>query len=188
MSYAAVIASAQKKEDQLHETEARWFAVRTKAKSEKYVQVLLQKKHIVAYVPLQRLMKRYKKCTKMHEKPLINSYIFVKIIKPEYLRVIETENVAGFIKFDRAMIAIPENEIELMRRFTLETELEMEAIPGVMPDVGDHVEIKAGNLMGLKGRVMEFKGKRRLLVELETVGYSLLITIDAHFLNKVGRF
>ncbi len=187
MSNAAVIISAKKKEDHLHETESRWFAVRTKAKSEKYVSSLLQKKRINAYVPLQRLMKRYKKCVKMLEKPLINSYVFVKIIKPEYLTVIETENVAGFIKFDRAMIAIPEPEIELMRRFTMETELEMEAIHGALPGVGDLVEIKAGNLMGLKGRALEYKGKRRLLVELETVGYSLLITIDANFLNKVGR-
>jgi len=179
-------AAIDKKSNHLHEAEPRWFAVHTRSRSEKYVCNLLIKKQINSYVPLQRLMKRYKKSTKMLEKPLINSYVFVKIVKGEYLAVLETENVAGFVKFNRNMLAIPETEIDLLRRFILEPGLEIEVVEGTL-SVGDPVEIRAGNLMGLRGRVMELKGKRRFLIELEHIGYSLLITIDGIFLDKLGE-
>lgn len=116
--------------NQLDEKELRWFAVYTRSRSEKLVQRMLTKKGIQAYLPLQRLMRRYTRSTRMVDKPLINCYVFVKIIKPQYVPVLETENVSGFVKFNKDMVAIPEHEIDLMRRITLEDGLEIEAIQG----------------------------------------------------------
>ena len=103
----------------LHETEPKWFAVHTRSKSEKFVQRQLTKKGIHAYVPLQRLMRRYTRSTRIVEKPLINCYVFVQIVKREYVPVLETENVSGFIRFNKELIAIPEAEINVLRRITL---------------------------------------------------------------------
>jgi len=169
----------------LHASEFRWFAVHTRSKSEKFVQRMLSRKGIHAYLPLQKLLRRYTRSTRLVEKPLINSYVFVKIIKNQYVPVLETENVAGFVKFSKNMISIPEEEIEILRRITLEDGLEIEAIPSQFSE-GDSVEISAGNLMGMKGRIIKLEGKRKLQVELGHLGYSLLITIDAAFLEKTG--
>ena len=49
---------------------------------------------------------------------------------------------------------------------------------------GDLVEIAAGTLMGLKGRVLKKEGKRKLQIELVSLGMSLLISLDAAFLEK----
>jgi transcription antitermination factor NusG len=170
----------------LHEQEPRWFAVRTRSKSEKFVQRVLAKKGIHAYLPLQRLLRRYTRSTRMVERPLINCYVFVRIVKEQYVPVLETENVAGFVRFSKNLLAIPESEIEILRRITLEDGLDVEATPGNFAE-GDPVEISAGNLMGLKGRIVQAEGRRRFRVELLTLGYDLLITIDAAFLAKVGR-
>jgi len=169
----------------LHESEPRWFAVHTRSKSEKFVQRMLSKKGIHAYLPIQKLLRRYTRSTRMVEKPLINSYVFVKIIKSEYVPVLETENVAGFVKFSKNMLSIPEDEIDVLRRITLEEGLDVEAIPGQFAE-GDPVEISAGNLLGMKGRIVKLEGKRRMQVELGYLGCSLLITIDANFLAKTG--
>ncbi len=169
----------------LHATEPRWFAVHTRARSEKFVQRLLTKKGIHAYVPLQRLMRRYSRSTRLTEKPLIHGYVFVCITKAHYLPVLETEHVAGFIRFNKNLIAIPEYEMELLRRITLEDGLDVEAIPGALSE-GDPVEISAGNLTGLRGHIIRIEGKRRFQVALERLGYSLLITVDAAFLQKTS--
>ncbi len=169
----------------LDETEPRWFAVQTRAKSEKFVQRQLHKKGIHAYVPLQRLMRRYTRSTRIVEKPLINCYVFVRIVQHQYVPVLETENVMGFIKFDKNLVAIPESEIDLLRRITLEEGLDLEVVTGAL-DEGDPVVISAGNLTGLKGKVVHSAGKNRFQVELETLGYSLLINIDASFLQKLN--
>jgi transcription antitermination factor NusG len=169
--------------NQLHESEPRWFAVFTRSKSEKFVQRALTKKDIECYLPLQQLMRRYTRSTRLVEKPLINCYVFVRIVKNQYVRVLETENVAGFVKFNRNMIAIPEAEIDILRRITLEDGLDVTAVPGAFEE-GDWVEISAGNLMGMKGRVLKVEGKRKFQVELGHLFHSLLITIDAAFLEK----
>ena len=171
--------------NQLHESEARWFAVSTRSKSEKFVQRLLEKKHIQAWLPLQKLMRRYTRSTKMVEKPLLNCYVFVRIVKEQYVPVLETENVVGFVKFNKDLLAIPEHEMEILRRITFETDLELEVVPGAL-QTGDQVEIRMGNLLGMKGRIVKAEGKRKMQVELEHLGYSLLITIDAAFLEKTG--
>lgn len=167
----------------LHDTEPRWFAVHTRSKSEKFVQRMLTKKSIHAWLPLQKLMRRYTRSTRWVEKPLINSYVFVKIVKDQYVPVLETENVAGFVKFSKNLVAIPEAEIDLLKRITLEDGLDVEAVQGSFEE-GDPVEISAGNLMGLRGRIVKVEGKRKFQVELKYLFQSLLITIDAAFLEK----
>lgn len=171
--------------NQLDENEARWFAVCTRSKSEKFVQRMLGKKGIHAYLPLQRLLRRYTRSTRMVEKPLINCYVFVRIVKSQYVPVLETENVTGFVKFNRNMIAIPEYEIDIMRRITLEDGLEVEVVQGNLEE-GDPVEISAGALMGMKGKVIKSAGKNRFQVELNHLFHSLLITIDAAFLERTN--
>jgi transcription antitermination factor NusG len=118
------------------------------------------------------------------EQPLINCYVFVKIAKPEYVPVLETEHVAGFIRFNQNLIAIPEAEMEVLRRITLESDIEVQAVPGYFGE-GDLVEIAKGNLTGLKGRIARVEGKHQLVVELTHIGYALLLTVDSTFLQKV---
>ncbi|MFN0175601.1 MAG: UpxY family transcription antiterminator [Saprospiraceae bacterium] len=168
----------------LHASEPRWFAVHTRSKSEKFVQRMLAKKGIHAYLPLQKLMRRYTRSTRVVEKPLINCYVFVSITKADYLPVLETENVAGFVKQNKDLRSIPEAEMEILRRITLENGLDVTAIPGSFSE-GEQVEITAGNLVGMKGRIVKTEGTRKFQVELLTLGYSLLISVDGAFLGKL---
>ncbi len=169
----------------LHETEHRWFAVHTRSKSEKFVQRMLTKKGVHTYLPLQKLMRRYTRSTRLVEKPLLNCYVFVRITKAHYLAVLETENVAGFVKMNKDLRAIPEAEIEILRRITLENGLDVTVIPGSFSE-GEPVEITAGNLMGMRGRIVKTEGTRKFQIELLTLGYSLLITVDGAFLGKLS--
>lgn len=167
----------------LQETEARWFAIRTRSKCEKVVCQALAKKNIHAYLPLLRSVRRYERKVKQVEKPLITCYVFVRIVRPEYVPVLETEHVAGFVKTAQALTPIPEEEINILRRVVLEPGLELEAIPGAI-GTGDAVEIIGGPLTGLQGCIVKTENKRKMQVELRNLGYSLLITIDSALLQK----
>ncbi len=170
-------------ENHLHEIEPRWFAVYTKYKNEKFTIKLLHEKGILAYVPLQEKIRVYTRKRKRVRLPLFPGYIFVKIIKDEYVSVLETEGVVKFIHFSKNLIAIPENEIDLIKRI-LGEKIEIEVEQGIW-NIGDEVEIIAGNLTGLKGRLIERKGKNNFLVVLERFGYSLCMDIDMNVLRKV---
>ena len=166
------------------ETPSKWYAVQTRPRSEKFVQRMLVKKGVHAWVPLQKFLRRYARSRRWVEKPLINCYVFVRIAMDQYMTVLETENVVHFVRIAREMAPIPESEMEVLRRITLETDLEVDVRPGQIME-GDPVEIRAGSLAGLRGKVLKADGKRKLQVELEHVGYTLLITVDATFLEKL---
>lgn len=168
----------------LHPTTPRWFAVRTRSKSEKFVKRMLEKKGVLAYLPLQQFMRKYGRVKRLVEKPLINCYVFVQITAAQYVPVLETENVTGFVKFNKDLIAVPQAEIDIIRRVTLEEGLEITSETSAFA-TGDLVEISAGTLMGLKGRIVKKEGKHNFQIELTSLGLNLLISVDAAFLGNV---
>ncbi len=181
------MAENQKKEpvNQLDEQEARWFAVYTKFKREKLVIKRLTERGIHAYLPLQSRTRRYQRKIKHVELPLINCYIFTRITKQEYVPVLETPDVVGFVKFAQDLIAIPAGEIEIMKRVVGEG-IEIEVQPGSY-QIGDEVEIMSGNLTGLKGWLVETENEKNFVIELENLGYSLRISVNPKWLHKTGR-
>ncbi len=170
-------------ENHLSSREARWFAVYTNYKREKLVAKRLKGKGIEYFLPLQQFTRRYTRKIKHVELPLINCYIFVKITKQEYVRVLETDDVLKFVRFSRNLISIPEQEINILRRIIGEG-IEVEAEPGKFA-TGDEVEIISGHLTGLRGTLMERRSEKNFVVELENLGYSLKMQLDPALLQRV---
>lgn len=169
----------------LHPTESRWFAVHTRNKSEKFVKRMLEKKEIIAYLPLQKIMRQYGRVRRLVDRPLINCYIFVNITKDKYLAVMETENVVNFARVGPNLMAVKEEEIKIIKRVTMEDDLDVDVVSTTLSE-GDPVEISAGSLIGMKGKIVKKDGKRKFQVELESLGMSMFITIDGAFLEKMG--
>ena len=181
--------SINKKEKQLYENhlsddQALWFAVYTKFKREKVVDALLKEKGITAYLPLQKLTRRWERKIRVVELPLFSCYIFVKIAKKDYVKVLETTGVVGFVRFSKNLISIPEEEIQMVKQILGEG-IEIIAEPSRW-NKGDEVEIVSGNLAGLKGKLVAQQGKQNFLIELEKLGYTLQLAIDRQLLRKIG--
>ena len=175
--------TAPQPENHLHATEARWFAVYARYKREKLVAQRLQEKGIECYLPLQRLTRYYTRKVKQVELPLISGYLFTRITRPEYVPVLETQDVVQFVRFSRNLISIPEREINIIRRVVGE-DIEIEVEPnGFHP--GDAVEIIGGQLTGLKGTLLERRSDKNFVIELESLGYNLLMQVDPSLLRRV---
>lgn len=164
----------------LSHDQPKWFAVYVKVKTEKYVVNLLQKKGIEAYTPLLTEIKRYKSKTREVEKPLIRNYIFVKITANEYVKVLETNYVFSFLKINQNLISIPQKEMNILR-WVVGENIEAKAHQNYFSE-GILVEVIAGNLTGLKGRIKKKSGKKSFVVLLDTIGYSLEIEIPKDML------
>lgn len=176
--------AAQLPENHLDNNVAKWFAVYTKYKREKVILKDLQRQGIQAYLPIQKLTRIYASKKKKVELPLISCYIFVKITKPEYIPVLQTDNVVNFVKIARSLISIPEREMEIMRQIVGEG-IPVTAEPSSAFNRGDQVEIVGGNLTGLQGTLVDNHGEKEVVIDLETMGYSLRMTLDTKYLRKV---
>ena len=171
--------------DQIHETEHRWFAVHTRYKGEKFVRDALEKKHITAYVPLRTNLRVYGTRKRTSEIPVISCYVFVKIVSADQVKVLETEHVLAFVRSGKNRLAIPEEEMNLLKRIVLDEDLDWTIEPGFTLETGHQVTVSAGALAGMSGKVIKADGKEKFVVELQTLGHSIYITVDAKYLTRI---
>ncbi|MCB0685915.1 MAG: UpxY family transcription antiterminator [Saprospiraceae bacterium] len=169
-------------ENHLSDHTPKWFAIYTKFRAEKEVARRLTKRGIECYVPVNQVVRQYSRKRKVIDLPLINCYAFVKITRNQYVPVLETEYVIKFIHFSKNLIAIPDSEIQLLKRICLEIdEIETEEIAFKK---GKPVEIISGNLTGIQGKLVSDLGKN-FLVELQYIGIGLRVEIDPKLLKPL---
>ncbi len=169
--------------DQIHKVDKRWFAVKCKYRCERTLMEDLKDQDINVYVPIQKKIRQYASRKKESEVALIPSHVFVNIIQSEYLKIIQHLHVYGFLNFSGVLCAIPDREMNIMRRVV--GEVEDVRIDDATYVLGDTVQIIAGELTGLKGTLIE-EGNHNFKIALESLGVGLTINVDPKQLIKIG--
>jgi transcription antitermination factor NusG len=164
------------------ERESNWFAVYVAPRSEKKVAERFLKISVEHYLPLRRSLKQWSDRKKWVEEPLVRGYVFVKIDIKQRLKVLETDGVLQFVRFDRQDVAIPEWQIEAMRQF-LESGFDIDVDDQFYP--GERVEITDGALHGLSGEIISFKGKKAFSIRLEHLGKTLIASVPVETVQRV---
>ena len=178
-------AMTQRNQLSIDEIEPRWFAVYTRFKREKMVNKRLQEKNIETYLPLQKVTRYYTRKTKHLELPLISCYIFTKITKPQYVPVLEDPDVVTFVKTGKDLIAIPEDQMELLRRIVGEGQ--EVAVETDEYRIGDQVEVIGGQLTGINGLLVDKEGEKFFVVDLDFIDTRLRMKIDPKYLRVTKR-
>jgi len=173
--------------NQLHESEARWFAVYTRYKREKMAYKRLTGLGLEIYLPLQEVIRHYTRKVVHLELPLISCYLFAKIVKREYVPILEDPDVLFFVKQRSDLLAIPEKEINILKAVTGAGFLvEVNKIED-LPAEGDEVEIIQGRLYGTKGYLVEARNRKTVVIELETLGMTLQLQVPLDHVRKTGK-
>ena len=173
--------------NQLHEIEPRWFAVYTRYKREKMAHKRLAWLGLEVYLPLQKVTRHYTRKIVHTELPLISCYLFVKIVKKQYVPVLDDPDVLFLVKQRSDLLAIPEHEINILKAVTGEAiQVEVNKIEEV-PAAGDEVEIMQGRLFGTKGYLVETRNRKTVIIELETLGIALQLQVPLDHVRKTGK-
>ena len=152
-----------------------WYAVYVKSRAEKKVADELTYNDIEYYLPLIKKLKQWSDRKKWVEEPLFRSYIFVHVDQYDFHRVIQTQGVVKYIKFEGNAVVIPDPQIVAIKYYLKEND--PENIDESKWTAGRKVKVISGSMTGLLGELVENHGKHKVKVEIETVGSSLLIQI-----------
>ncbi len=163
--------------------EKKWYALYTKSRTEKKVYQVLTEKGIDTYLPLIKTLKQWSDRKKWVEEPLFRSYIFIRITEKERLDAIRTDGVVRMITFQGKPVSIPDKQIEAVRAYINEggDQVEKEA----HFERGERVEVTRGTLQGLQGIMIETKGKKRVMVEIEGIGEKITLNIPKASLKSI---
>lgn len=160
-----------------------WYAVYTKPRWEKKVFNLMIEKGMEAYCPLNRVKKKWSDRLKWVEEPLFKSYVFVRIAAEEQTRVRMVSGVVNFVYWLGRPAVIKNKEIEIIRKFMNEySDVRVEPLQ-LRTDA--KVTILQGALMDKEATVIKVLNNK-VLVNIESIGYSLVATVEKSNLAMTG--
>ncbi len=167
-------------------TEPRWYACYTRARHEKRVDGLLTRNGVESYLPLVPRLSQWKDRKKLVSWPLFPSYVFARFTLGRMHDILVVPGVSTIVRSRGYPTPIPEEELANVRRFA-DAAVAAGVCPEVVPLVneGDWVRIAEGAFRGVEGRVVERRGRRRVLVGLRPIGQGLEVDVEARLLQVI---
>lgn len=162
----------------------KWLVFYTQSRQEKKVRDLLLRNGHEVFLPMQKVLRQWSDRKKMVEVPLFNSYIFVFESEDKIVNVLQTPGIAWNIRHNDKPAVLHPKEMATIQRF-LTSGLLVEVAPLAGAEVGDVVEIMGGPLKGFQGRIQRSQEGDKFTLLLESIGQSLLVTVQNELLRLV---
>jgi transcription antitermination factor NusG len=162
----------------------RWYACHTRARSEKRVAALLLERDVAAFLPTVALVRKWADRRRIVAFPLFPGYVFARFELTHLHSVLSVPGLATVVRLGGRPAPIRDAEIENLRRVAAALSL-----TGTRPEPqpfqrGNVVRVADGPFRGVRGVVIELRGRRRLLVGLRAVGLAISIDVDVVMLER----
>ena len=155
--------------------EKKWFVVYTRPQQELKVAGQLSAMGITNYCPTITLIKQYSDRKKKVSKPLLSSYVMVRLEENQREKVFSCSGIVRYLFFLGKPVVVPAFEIDSMQ----------DHLSGVYNDikittlsVGDSHMITQGPFSGVLGKVVQ-SDNTKVKLELASLGMSIILKKQA---------
>ena len=152
-----------------------WYVLYVRSRFEKKVAKELEERKIEYFLPLIPRLRYWKDRRKIVVMPLFPGYIFVHIKLADEVNVVSIDGVAWLISFLNKPSPIPESQITDVKKLLIYPE-RVENIDYIKD--GCMVEIIYGPFIGIQGKLVEHRGKRRLVVGIDLINQALSVEVE----------
>jgi transcription antitermination factor NusG len=153
-----------------------WYVACTNANHEKRVAEQLTRRSVEHFLPIYRVVRRWKDRWVQLQRPLFPGYIFVRLALHDRLKVLQAPGVVKFVGFSGTPSVLPQVEIDALRT-SLSAGVRAEPHPYLM--VGRRVRVKSGPLTGMEGILKRKKNQDRLVISLNLILRSVAVEVCA---------
>lgn len=168
----------------MKEMSLNWYAVRTRSNYESKVNYLLAQKLLNTFYPAVLRWSRRKDRKKKVSRPLFPGYLFVECASYPFvwLEIRKTEGVVNMLGNKGTPLAIPEEQIENVRKII---DAGIDPMPHPYLNIGDRVVVVDGPLRGAIGIFKRFNDKKgTIVITVDLLGRSLAAEVDNHVVER----
>ena len=170
--------------EQKSNIQKQWYVVYTRSRAEKKVQTELSLKNIENFLPMQKKLRQWKDRKKWVEMPLMSGYCFVHISRKEYDSVLQTNNVVCYVRFEGKAAVIPDSQIDGLKQMLKQYDFEVNvSTENFAP--GKKVEVIEGPMIGLRGELVEARGKNKFILRFNQINSVVSVEIPANHLSML---
>jgi transcription antitermination factor NusG len=161
-----------------------WYAIRVQSRLAKLASAALRGKGYEEFLPTVRSQRRWSDRTKEIETLLFPGYLFCRFDPLDrQTPILGSPGVIGFVGAGKTPLAIPEKEIDAIRRIV---DSGLTAEPWSFIEVGTRLHIERGPLSGLEGIVINTDKTCRLVVSVNLLQRSVAVELDREWVRPVG--
>jgi len=164
-------------------TDPQWYAVYTKSRHEKSVAEKLEEKRVEVFLPLRKVLRRWKDRRKEISMPLFSGYVFVRVPFTEKLPVLQTPGVVQILSEGNKPVPIPEEQIESIRKL-VSSGLKYDPYPYLKE--GAQVNVIRGPLQGVAGILLEKRKQHVLVLSVDLIQQSAALQVDVSDTDAAG--
>ncbi|MEI7979886.1 MAG: UpxY family transcription antiterminator [Bacteroidota bacterium] len=161
----------------------KWYLLYTAPRAEKKVNIELNKRNFVTFLPIQKKIVQWSDRKKTIESPLFSSYLFIHTSLSYYYELLNIPGIVKFVNFQGQPVELKDSQIELIKLMVANYS-EIEAVNEIF-EKGEAVKIIAGPLQNQIGELIEYKSSKKVMVKIENTGFSLIIQLPNNILRKV---
>jgi transcription termination/antitermination protein NusG len=157
---------------------ARWYVLHTRSRFENVVHEGLARKQVEAYVPKITVRSKRRDRRQMIQVPLFPGYVFVRSDLNPYhqLEIVRTVGVVRFIANRQGPLPVGDETIASLK---IMVDTDRQIITGRRLRCGDRVMVVTGPMTGVVGSFVRYRGRRRVVVNIEALGQYAAVEIDA---------
>lgn len=157
------------------ETGFRWYALHVHSRKEAFVASQLEGVGLECFLPLYKSVRKWSDRVKEVQQPLFPSYLFCRFDYQDRRNVVMTNGVLQVIGNGRTAIPVDDSEISAIQ-MAVASGVSHQPWPYIQ--VGEKVRVAHGNLSGLEGILINFKGNHRVVLSVKLLQRSVAFEID----------
>lgn len=157
----------------------RWYACRTRARAEKKVDARLAGHGFETYLPLVERERQWADRKKVVPFPLFPGYVLARFDLTRLGAVLRVPGLVTVIRVNGYPTPIRDDELDSVRRLVRganETGVLPSAADWLEP--GEAVKVVDGPFEGMRGVLVEARGRARVLVKLSTIQQGVSVELD----------
>jgi transcription antitermination factor NusG len=159
------------------------YALYTRHQHEKAATTQLQGRGFEVFLPLYKAFHRWKDRNQTVQLPLFPCYVFLRTALTRRGDILRTPGVLSIVGNGGRATAIPEAEIEAIRRVT-HTRTHFE--PHAFLKAGERVRILSGPLTGIEGILQRVKSRYRIILSVELLQKAVAVEVDIDAVERVN--
>lgn len=159
-----------------------WWVLHTRPRQEKSLARELYRREIPFYLPLERKRSKIRGRNFSSQLPLFPGYVFLLAGDEERWAALDTSRVLHTLRVtDQGGLWRDLRQVERLNVANLPVTLEKTLVPG------DFVEIIAGPLAGLRGKIVQGASGARFVVEVDFIRQGAAVLVDAATLIRTEK-
>lgn len=160
-----------------------WFALRVRSNYERVAAIHLRDRGFEGFSPIYTAESQWSDRKKQVDRSLFPGYVFCRLNPEDRLPVLTIPGAVGLVGFGKGPSAIPESEIESVRKMVGSGLL---VAPWPFLAVGQTVLIERGPLTGVEGILQQIKKAFRLIVSVQLLQRSVSVEIDRSWIRPLS--